>query len=131
MSPIKISPGLSLQVVSYVFFGTCKRSWEVMSWNEANTTIFSWCVGQTSEIPPHMKPCLLFPITANIIIHHIVYIHDIVIPSSYPAGSVVLILLNLNTYDTNATLANTELASSSRDVYWLTPPGNSTNVLSK
>lgn len=41
----------------------------------------------------------------------------------YPAGSVVLLQLNLNPTATMATLVNEELASSSRDVYWLTPPG--------
>ena len=50
---------------------------------------------------------------------------------SYPAGSVVLVLLNLHTFDTNATLSNNELASSTRDRYWLTPPGNTTDVESR
>jgi len=53
----------------------------------------------------------------------------IFISPSYPAGSVVLLVLNLHTFDTTATLSNSELATSSRDVYWLTPPG--TNVESQ
>ena len=53
------------------------------------------------------------------------------ISPSYPAGSVVLLLLNLHTFDTTATLSNSELAASSRDVYWLTPPGNITDIESQ
>lgn len=51
---------------------------------------------------------------------------------SYPTGSVALILLNMNFTMTTAQLVNAELTTSSRDVYWLTPPhGNltSTSVL--
>ena len=51
---------------------------------------------------------------------------------SYPAGSVVMLLLNMNFGSASAYLVNPELSSSSRDVYWLTPPnGNltSTSVL--
>ena len=55
----------------------------------------------------------------------------LVLLPSYPAGSVVLVLLNLHTFDTNATLSNNELASSTRDAYWLTPPGNITDVESR
>ena len=66
-------------------------------------------------------------------VHHRDCLTDVAIfiSSSYPSGSVVLLLLNLHTFDTTATLSNSELAASSRDVYWLTPPGNITNVASQ
>ena len=51
------------------------------------------------------------------------------LPHSYPAGSVVMLLLNMNFSSVSAHLVNAELASSSRDVYWLTPPsGNLTST---
>lgn len=50
--------------------------------------------------------------------------------SRYAAGSVVLLIVNVNTYDTSATLLDNELAASARDVYWLTPPGGTANITS-
>ena len=50
---------------------------------------------------------------------------------TYPAGSVVLIILNLNTFNTSITLNDQALVSSRRDVYWLTPPEGVQNILSK
>ena len=48
---------------------------------------------------------------------------------SYPAGSVVLLVLNLNFSMTTADLLNEELISSERDMYWLAPPsGNLTST---
>ena len=49
---------------------------------------------------------------------------------TYPAGDVVLLVLNTHTYDTSATLMDSALAGAPRDVYWLTPPDNDSNVLS-
>ncbi len=48
----------------------------------------------------------------------------------YVPGSVVLLIVHVNTYDTNITLGNNELSSSDRDVYWLTPPGGTANITS-
>jgi heparanase 1 len=49
--------------------------------------------------------------------------------SPYPAGSVVLLLLNLNFSAVSADLLNSELVSSERDVFWLSPPaGNLTST---
>ena len=42
---------------------------------------------------------------------------------SYPMGSVVLIVLNMNFYVATADLLNEDLVSSERDVFWLSPPG--------
>ncbi|XP_003383078.1 PREDICTED: heparanase-like [Amphimedon queenslandica] len=42
----------------------------------------------------------------------------------YPKGSVVLLALNTNTDAAQISLENSELKSSSRDVYWLTPSEN-------
>ncbi len=50
---------------------------------------------------------------------------------AYPSGDVVLLVLNAHTYDTTAILMSPSLAAAPRDVYWLSPPGNTTNVLSK
>ncbi|CAI8054362.1 Heparanase [Geodia barretti] len=50
----------------------------------------------------------------------------------YPAGSVVLLLLNTNFTTATVELLNEELASSYRDVFWLSPPAGdltSTSVL--
>lgn len=49
----------------------------------------------------------------------------------YPDGDVVLILLNMNNMTTSVTLRDTVLSSSSRDVYWLTPPGDTSDLQSK
>ncbi|XP_064386815.1 heparanase-like [Halichondria panicea] len=62
--------------------------------------------------------------------HVRVYAHCARQPA-YPSGDVVLLVLNLHTYDTTATLMSPSLAAAPRDVYWLSPPGNTTNVLSK
>lgn len=48
---------------------------------------------------------------------------------SYPLGSVVLIILNLNFYVATADLLNEDLVLSDRDVFWLSPPaGNLTST---
>ena len=49
----------------------------------------------------------------------------------YPDGDVVLILLNMNNMTTSVTLRDTVLSSSSRDVYWLTPPGGTSDLQSR
>ena len=49
----------------------------------------------------------------------------------YSAGSVAMILLNLNTFNTSITLNDHQLTSSRRDVYWLTPPGGVEYIMSK
>ena len=49
----------------------------------------------------------------------------------YSAGSVVLIILNLNTFNSSIILNDQALVSSRRDVYWLTPPEGIQNILSK
>ena len=50
--------------------------------------------------------------------------------SSYPAGSVVMLLLNTNFTTATVELLNEELASSYRDVFWLSPPaGDLTSTL--
>jgi heparanase 1 len=59
-----------------------------------------------------------------------VYAHCAKAP--YPAGSVVLLLLNTNFTTATAELLNEDLASSYRDVFWLSPPAGdltSTSVL--
>ena len=51
--------------------------------------------------------------------------------SLYSDGNVVLLLLNLNPMNTSATLTDHKLAFSTRDIFWLTPPGNANNLQSK
>ncbi len=47
----------------------------------------------------------------------------------YTSGSVVLLILNLRGDKAVVSLANKQLALSSRDVYWLTPPGENITAL--
>ena len=49
----------------------------------------------------------------------------------YPDGDIVLILLNMNNMTTSVTLRDTVQSSSSRDVYWLTPPGGTSDLQSR
>ena len=49
----------------------------------------------------------------------------------YPDGDVVLTLLNMNNMTTSVMLRDTVLSSSSRDVYWLTPPGGTSDLQSR
>ena len=73
----------------------------------------------------HRKP----PI--NIIVLKLLYRASIIYLRLYPAGSVVLIILNLNTFNTSITLNDQALIFSRRDVYWLTLPGGPDNIMSK
>ena len=60
------------------------------------------------------------------------YVYYCLLCSRYPAGSVVLLLLNTNFTTATAELLNEDLASSYRDVFWLSPPAGdltSTSVL--
>lgn len=49
----------------------------------------------------------------------------------YHDGSVVLMMLNLNKMKASVELKDKELASSSRDVYWLTLPEGTDDLQSK
>lgn len=49
----------------------------------------------------------------------------------YPDGDIVLILLNMNNMTTSVTLRDEGLISTSRDVYWLTPPGGTSDLQSR
>lgn len=49
----------------------------------------------------------------------------------YTEGNVVLMILNLNKMKASVELKDHELASSQRDVYWMTPPGGMDDLQSK
>ena len=86
----------------------------------------SWAVWRMDVISEHMHTV---PRHRKIICDFVFPSADPPSPHSYPAGSVVMLLLNMNFSSVSAHLVNAELASSPRDVYWLTPPsGNLTST---